>query len=212
MSTYATDTDLLLWEPNLPAEAAIASQTLLSGSADLTGTTLTIAAGSLAAAHVEPDQVVALSGAITGCYPIISIESATQMTISILYAGTWPDVDPPVPSPVGAVAGVSFAIRSFYPQRRVISDLLDRIIDLPAGVTLLNPDVLRRPCALGTIQMIYSALAAAVDAPEIHQIRCDLYERLYRRALRDVVLHLDTLGDGRIHEIRRLNVLQLARG
>lgn len=211
MSTYANDTDLLLWEPNLPADAAIASQTLLSGTADLSGTTLTIAAGSLIASHVEPDQVVALTGAIAGCYPIVAVDSATQMTISILYHGSWRDADPLVPSPVGNAAGVSFVIRSFYAQRRVISDLIDHLIDLPAGATLLNPDVLRRPCALGAIQMIYRTLAATVDAPDLYQIRADLYERLYRRELRNTVLHLDTEGGGRITEIRRLNVLRFVR-
>lgn len=211
MSTYANDTDLLLWEPNLPADAAIASQTLMSGTADLSGTALTIAAGSLIASHVEPDQVVALTGAIAGCYPIVAVDSATQMTISILYQGSWRDADPLVPSPVGSAAGVSFVIRSFYAQRRVISDLIDHLIDLPAGATLLNPDVLRRPCALGAIQMIYRTLAATVDAPELYQIRADLYERLYRRELRNTVLHLDTEGGGRITEIRRLNVLRFVR-
>ncbi len=211
MSTYATDTDLLLWEPHLPSDAALASQTLLTGTADLSGTTLTIAAGSLIASHVEPDQVVALSGAITGCYPIVSVNSTTQMILSILYAGSWHDADPKVPSPIGSATGLSFAIRTFYAQRRVITDLIDQTINLPAGATLLNPDVLRRPCALGAIQMIYSTLTAAADAPEIYQVRADLYQRLYRRALRSAVLHIDTVGDGRIHEIRRLNVLQLVR-
>lgn len=211
MPVYATDTDLLLWEPNLPSDAAFASQALLSGTADLAGSTLSIAAGSLTAAHVQADHVVVLSGAIAGCFPILSVNSATQMTISILYEGTYPGDETKTASPVGSAAGLSFAIRSFYAQRRVISDLIDHVIDLPDGVTLLNPQALRRPCALGAIQMIYSTLAAAADAPDIYRIRADLYERLYRRELRSVVLHLDTHGDGQVHEVRRLGVLQFKR-
>jgi hypothetical protein len=88
--------------------------------------------------------------------------------------------------------------------------------ELPAGgpdegATITNDAVLRRPCALGMLQMIYSALAAATEEPEGLTIRADLYGRLFRRALRNTTLELDTNGDGEADMQRPLNVLQLSR-
>src|SRR3954468_10271705 len=85
MSPFCTDIDLLHWEPNICRDAAFASQTLMSGTADLAGTTLTISSGSFEDSNIEPGQVVVLSGAVTGSFPILSVDSATQLTVSVLY-------------------------------------------------------------------------------------------------------------------------------
>ncbi len=217
MSTFCNDTDLLLWEPNLLAEAALASQTLISGTADLVNTTLTIAAGDLLAAHVTADQVVVLAGTISGCFPIVSVDSSTTLTISILYEGTWPGDTAQTPSRIGSAVSLSYTVRSFYPQRRLVADLLRRAvgIDTRAGQAMpaiLNPEVLRRANALGTLQMIHSALAAAADAPEVHQARADLYQRMYRRELRSCAVQLDLDGDSRVDTIRRPGILTFSRG
>jgi hypothetical protein len=74
-----------------------------------------------------------------------------------------------------------------------------------------NPQVLRKPATLGTLQMIYSALAAAAAEPAGLSQRADLYERLYRRALRNTTVDLDLNGDGAADATRPLNVLQLQR-
>jgi hypothetical protein len=224
MTPFCTDTDLLHWEPNLLKDAAFASQTLISGTATLDGATLTIASGSLTDAHVEAGQAVVLGGAVAGCFPIVAVTSATTMTLSVLYAGMLPDEagDTPVPSPLtgGSVSGLTFVVRTFWPQRRTISELLiqaagaDVRRDFATGGTppaIVNPSSLRRACTLGTLQMIYSALAAASATPAELKIRADLYERMYRRALRSAKVDLDLDGDGRADCRRELNVLALTR-
>src|SRR5438105_8000261 len=85
MTPFCTDIDLIHWEPNICRDAAFASQTLMSGTANLSGTTLTISTGSFVTSHIEPNQVVVLSGSIAGCFPILSVNSATSLTISVLY-------------------------------------------------------------------------------------------------------------------------------
>ena len=208
---FCTDADLLHWEPNLFREAAFASQTLLAGAADLAGTSLTLAAGSLIDAHVAADHVVQLSGAIAGSYPIVSVESATQLTLSVLHG------EEVAPVPAGSAAGLSFAIRTFGPQRRIISAFLLRAAgigpetDAPAGAAIINPEALRRPCVLGTLHLVHSALAAAAEEPAQLIVRAELYERLYRRSLEQTVLQLDLNADGRADAIRRLNVVNLVR-
>ena len=214
---YCTDVDLLHWEPNIFRDAAFASQLQLSGSGDLSGTTFTLDTGSLTTAHVAAHQVIVLSGVIAGSYPIVSVESATQLTLSVMYDGLFPESGPDVPSPVGTAIDLTYAIRTFWPQRKVVSDLLTRAAgigpetDAPASAQIVNTEALRRPCVLGTLQMIYGALAAAAAEPAAFQTRADLYERLYRRALAQTRVHLDLDGDGREDATRALSVLELKR-
>ena len=80
---YCNDVDLLHWEPNIFRDALFASQLLISGTGNLAGTSFTLASGSLTSAHVVPDEVIVLSGALAGSFPIVSIDSATQLTLSV---------------------------------------------------------------------------------------------------------------------------------
>jgi hypothetical protein len=216
MTTFATDIDLLHWEPSLPRDAAFASQTLLAGTGDLAGTTFTLdSAGSFIASHVEADQVIVLTGGTSGCYPIVSVNSATQLTISTLFDGLYPLSGNPTPSPVGTAVDLAFVVRTFWPQRRVVTELLlqaaglDPVLDSVSRV--MNPRALTKPCALGSLHMIYSALAAAAEEPGVFNARAELYERLYRRALRGAHVELDLDGDGAADVSRPLNVLHMQR-
>lgn len=119
-------------------------------------------------------------------------------------------------SPVASALDLSFAIRTFWPQRRVVSDLLLAAAGLDPtrddiDTVVINPQALKKPAVLGTLHMIYSALAAAAATPEALATRAELYERLYRRALRSTVIELDLNADGEADTVRPLNVLQLQR-
>src|SRR5436309_1587283 len=94
-----TDVDLLHWEPNICKNAAFASQTLIGGTGNLAGSTFTLSAGSLTASNVEAGEVIVLSGLVAGCFPIFSVDSATQLTLSVLYDGLF-DEGAEAPSPV----------------------------------------------------------------------------------------------------------------
>jgi len=215
--TFCTDLDLLHWEPNIFRDAAFASQTLLTGSASLAGTTLTIASGSLTAAHATADSVVVLAGSIAGSFPIVSVDSATVCTISVMYEQLFPDDGDPVPSPVGTGTGLTFTIRTFWPQRSIVSELLKQTAGIeptsdPFNMPqIVNPKALKRACMLGTFQMIYNALAAATGAPDEYAARAELYQQLYRHAMRSTNVEIDLNNDGVADERRQLNVLRLAR-
>lgn len=214
---YCTDVDLLHWEPNIFRDAAFASQLQLSGSGDLSGTTFTLDTGSLTDSHVTAHQVIVLGGAVAGSYPIVSVDGAAQLTLSVMYDGLYPESGPGAASPVGTAIDLTYAIRTFWPQRKVVSDLLTRAAgigpetDAPSSAQIINTEALRRPCVLGTLQMIYGALAAAAAEPAVFAARAELYERLYRRALAQTRVHLDLDGDGREDVTRMLNVLELKR-
>jgi hypothetical protein len=216
MLTFCNDIHLLHWEPNILRDAAFASQTLIGGTGNLAGSTFTIAAGSFLAAHVAQDQVIVLTGGTAGSYPIVAIDSATQLTLSVLYDGLFPTGGDPMPSPPGTANDLTYAIRTFWPQRRIVSELLLQAggidpSDPDIEQKILNPHALERACTLGTLHMIHSALAAAAENPDNLNDRARLYEGLYRRALRSATLKLDLNLDGRLDTLRRLNVMDLER-
>ena len=216
MLTFSNDIHLLHWEPNIVRDAAFASQTLISGTGNLAGSTFTIASGSFTAAHVAQNQVIVLTGATAGCYPIVSVDGATQLTLSVLYDGLFPTSGDPVASPPGTANGLTFAIRTFWPQRRIVSELLLQAAgldpsDADLDLKILNPDALEHACTLGSLHLIYSACAAAAENPDPFNHRTALYERLYRRALRTAAVQLDLDLDGRLDTVRRLDVLDLQR-
>lgn len=220
--TFCTDIDLLHWEPRLLMDATFASQTLISGTGDLTNTTFTSDAGvaSFIDSHIQADQVLCLGpGAVSGCFPIVSVNSSTQLTISALYDKLFPisSDEAPEPTNVGTAADLPFVVRTYWPQRRLVSDLLLQAAGMnPAKVAanpslIINPGSLRRACALGTLQMIYSSLSAPSEDQPAYQVRADLYERLYRRAVYSARLELDLNGDGETDSVRQLNVLRFRR-
>jgi len=216
MLTFCNDIDLLHWEPNVLRDAAFASQALISGTGNLAGSTFTIASGSFLTAHIAQEQVIILTGATSGSYPIVSVDSATQLTLSVLYDGLFPTSGDPAPSPPGTANGLDYVIRTFWPQRRIVSELLLQAAGLDPSdpesePKLLNPEALQRACTVGTLHLIYSALAAAAEDPENLRMRVQLYERLYRRALRSATVKLDLNLDGRLDLLRRLNVMDLER-
>jgi hypothetical protein len=211
-SMFCTDIDLLRWEPHIASEAAFSTQTLLSTTGSVSGTTLTIAAGSLAASRIRAGFIACLSGTINGSFPIVSVDTSTACTLSVVYDGL--DEAPPLPVSPGAATDLAVAIRSFFPQRKIISDLLSRMAGVEPGgdETILNPEEFRKPCVLGTLHMIYSAMStASFENRADLLIRAELYERLYRKSLRGVSAVIDTNGDGIANRRQPLRVIHFAR-
>ena len=79
------------------------------------------------------------------------------------------------------------------------------------SAVILNPEALKRACALGTLQMIYSAIAAVASEPAKYNVRADMYERLYRRALLAAQVDLDLNGDGLVDSRRSPGLARMVR-
>jgi hypothetical protein len=211
--TFSTDIDLLHWEPNILKDAAAVAQTLLSGTGTLAGTTFTTDENLLVDANVSNEHAIVIAAPVDGTFPISAVTGADTLTLSILYDQLYPEQGSPEPWQSAAGADLTYHIRTFWPQRRIVSELLLQAAGVkPEAVdTIMNPEMLRRPCTLGALQMIYTALAAAASEPANLLIRAELYERLYRRALRNAALDLDLDGDGVLDTRRHLGVLELHR-
>lgn len=213
MPSFATDIDLLHWEPRLMQDAAAVAQTLLAGTADLSGSVLTLTSGSLTDAPITTEHVVTLGDPVAGSFPIVSINSSTVLSLSVLHDQLYPAEGAGEPWAPFSGSGIGYSIRTFWPQRAIVSELLLQAARVKRQnvASILNPEVLKRPCVLGSLQMIYTALAAAASEPAPLLVRAELYERLYRRALGAARIDLDFNGDGVIDTSRLLGVLQLQR-
>jgi hypothetical protein len=216
---FCTDTDMLYWEPNLFRDAATAAQLLLGGVASVAGAAVTFPSAVLVDAQVRPLQVIQFAGtSLSGAFPIISVDTDQTLTLSVVYDGLFPpDGTPGVPVHVGTAANQTFAIRTFFPQRQVVTQMLLQAAGLDPGAAdaesrVVNVEAMRRPCVLGALQLVYSAMAASALQPAPFTSRADMYERLYRRALRSARVEVDTDDDGHADEVRPLNLLQLVRG
>ncbi len=220
---FCNDTDLLYWEPEVLREAAFVSQTLDAGTGNLSGTQFTVVTGTVFTSRgVEAGQVIVLSGAVAGCFPIAEVTGPFFLQLGVLNDEFFPDppATPPVLISPGAANGLDFVIRTFWAQRRVVSDLLAQAVgivpaggatDAPPTPQILNPQALRRAATLGTLQMIYNAMAAAATDPARFSVRADLYERLYRRAMRQAQVDVDLNGDGRADVRRSPGLLRMVR-
>ncbi|MBC8106944.1 MAG: hypothetical protein H7Z14_10170 [Anaerolineae bacterium] len=205
---FCTDVDLLNWEPNIFRDAPFASQTLLAGTGTLSGTEFTIGTGSFEDAGIDANHVIVLGGDADGCFPIASVDATQAITVRVMNEG--PENRAP-----NATGSLPFVVRTFWPQRMIVSELIAQAAGVGASTdnasaTILNPEVLSRACALGTLQMIYSALAAAAEVAGGGN-RAALSARFSRRGWRGARAAVDLAGDGRADAHRMLNVLNFQR-
>ena len=90
MTVFSKDRDILKYEAVLFSELYFSWQVLCEGTgASLSGTTFSKASEDFVAAGVEAGGVIYLrdvSGQPDGAYEIVSVDSATQLTVSVLRA------------------------------------------------------------------------------------------------------------------------------
>ena len=206
---FSHDSDLLAYEPTILAEATFAAQTLLTGTGALANNVLTISAGSLVDSGVRAGHVVVLGEPRPGCLPILSIDPPAKMSLGTLAAG-WDDASP-VAASLNAAGSPTFAVRTFDPQRAIVDDLLLRAAGIESGdaSAVLNPDALKRASVLGTLQIIYAALATLSDEGGVHHTRSNVYGKLFRRSMRATSVRVNHRG---VAQRRDLNTLTMTRG
>ncbi|MDB5321016.1 MAG: hypothetical protein JWN40_2647 [Phycisphaerales bacterium] len=145
---FCNDVDLLYWEPDVLKDAAFASQTLDAGTGNLNGTQFAIVTGNLfSTQRVEAGQVIVLAGAVAGCFPIVELTNPFFLQIGVLNDEFFPDPPgaPPAPVSPGTATGLTYVIRTFWAQRRVVSDLLAQSVGIVPGSSqaqtaqILNP-------------------------------------------------------------------------
>lgn len=212
-----TDTDLLIQDPSVFTRAGLAAQTLLSGTGDLAGTMFTLDTGvtSLGTARIQAGQVLSLSGAVSGAFPIVSVESTTQLTVSATHADLFPLVASPPAVPIGSANDLAFVVRTFAPQIAIVSDMILRAAGLDDEdqiiATVLNPIAVARLVATGTLAQVYLALASVSVTPVELLASATRCEGFFRKSFEGFRIRIDTDGDGVADIVKRLGAIELVR-
>ena len=107
MVTFSNDADILKYEPILFGELHLPWQVLAAGTgASLSGTTLTASGTDFIAAQIQAGGAVYLQsadGSLDGAYEIVSVDSSTQLSISVVRADSTDTAVPPPPTSWGSL-------------------------------------------------------------------------------------------------------------
>ena len=209
MVRFSSDIDILKHEPVLFGELHLPSQVLTQGTgAELSGTTLTDGAGNFTGTGVEAGGVACLEsadGALDGSYEIVSVDSATQLTVSVLRADT---ADSPIAPP--QAGDISYRVSTFAAQATEAAFQLTEYFGIQPGnptseITIDNvvdTEGLQRASAFAVISAVYATWASRITS-ECHWQKSLHYKQLFEKAKQRCRLSIDLGTDG-IADIARL--------
>jgi hypothetical protein len=202
MITFSNDVDILKCEPVLFGELHLASQVRASGTgATLGGTTLTAGGAGFIAAGIEAGGVIYLrsaDGSLEGAYEIASVDSATELTVSVVRA----DVADPIIAPPAA-HDISYRVSTFGPQADDAAFQLTEYFGIRPGdptseisvENLLDTEGLRRASVLAVISRVYGNWSTRTDGESFWR-KSLLYQQLFEKARQRCHLTVDLGADG----------------
>jgi len=170
MVKFSSDVDILKQEPILFSELHLPWQVLASGiGATLAGTALTASDVNFESGGVSAGGVAYLSsadGSLDGAYEIVSVDSGTQLTVSVLRSDI---ADTPVAPP--AADDVTYRVSTFAPQAGEAAFQLTEYFGIQPGdptstITvddIMDTEGLRRASALLVISSIYAMWTSRTD-------------------------------------------------
>ena len=202
MNTFSKDVDILKYEPVLFGELHLASQVLISGSGgSLSGTTFTATSADFTSAKVTTGGVIYLQssdGTLDGAYEIISIDSSTQLTVSVVRAESDDEaVSPP------AASDISYRISTFAPQAKEAAFQLTEYFGINPGDPssdlttddIMDSQVLKAASVFAIIATVYAMLAGNSDEENFWK-KSEHYQKLFEKARRRCRVSIDEGDDG----------------
>ena len=202
MAKFSNDADILKYEPALFGELHLAGQVLAAGTGGtLSGIAFTASGADFVSAQVSAGGVIYLQsadGALDGGYEIVSVDSATQLTISVMRSDS---DDEPIAPP--SATNVSYRVGTFGPQASEVGFQLTEYFgigpgnpasDISAG-DVLDTNVLKRVSAFAVIASVYAMLASKAEDENFWKKSLH-YQRLFEKARERCRLSIDVGSDG----------------
>jgi hypothetical protein len=202
MVTFSNDADILKYEPILFGELHLPWQVLASGTgAALSGTTLTAGGADFIAAQVRTGGVIYLQsadGLLDGAYEIVSVDSTTQLSISVVRADS---TETAVPPP--AATNISYRISTFGPQAAEAGFQLTEYFGIRPGNPasdidaddILDTSVLR-PASVFSVISSVCAMLAGKTRDQSYWNKSLYYQKLFAKARGRCRLSIDFGTDG----------------
>jgi hypothetical protein len=202
MVSFSKDVDILKYEPVLFGELHLPWQVLAAGAGGaLDGTTFTASGADFVSALVTAGQVIYLQsadGLLDGAYEIVSVDSATQLSVSVIRADSDDDaVAPP------AATDISYRISTFGPQASEAGFQLTEYFSIGPGnpasevdvEDILDTDVLKRASVFAVVSSVYAMLASKAEDENFWKKSLH-YRKLFERARERCRLSIDVGSDG----------------
>jgi hypothetical protein len=217
MVKFSSDVDILKYEPVLFGELHLPWQVLARGTgATLAGTTLTASDVSFEDAGVSAGGVVYLNsagGSPDGAYEIVSVDSATQLTVSVLRSDS---ADAPIP--VVTAEDVTYRISTFGPQASEAAFRLTEHFGIRPGnpvsmVTvddIVDTEGLRRASTFLVISNVYGMWTSRTDC-ETFWRKSLHYRQFFENARQRCHLSVDLGSDGVVEVTRLGGAIRLVR-
>lgn len=202
MVKFSNDTDVLKYEPTLFGELHLPGQVLASGTGgELNGTTFTVSGVDFTSSQVLAGGVVYMQsadGLLDRAVEIVSVDSATQLTVSVLRSDSDDDaIAPP------AATNISYRISTLAPQADEVGFRLTEYFGIGPGNPvsdidaddILDASVLKQASVFAVISSVYATLASKAE-DEIFWKKSMHYQRLFERARQRCRLSIDVGSDG----------------
>ena len=221
MATFSCDVDLLKWEPILFRELASASQTLCRGDDGMVdGIDFTSASGLFVSRGIKTGNVITLCNedhSIDGCYEVVSVESETEIQISVVRQSS-------DDAAIGVLesSGVCYHINTYNPQAEEIAFALAQYFGLKnelicdeSGVSvydILDPRVLRQSSVFGIMAAVFASAAIGAKDSLGYWDKSSHYQKLFESSRLKVRLEIDKNKDCIPEDVRIGGSVKLRRG
>jgi len=202
MVRFSNDADILKYEPVLFGELHLPWQVLTAGTGGaLSGTAFTDSGADYVGAGVEARGVVYMAsadGVLDGAYEIVSVDSATQLSVSVIRSDSLDDaIAPP------AASDISYRVGTFGPQAGEAAFRLTEYFGIKPGnpasdigaEDILDADVLRRASVFAVISSVYAMLASKAKDENFWNKSLH-YQKLFEKAKERCRLSIDLGADG----------------
>lgn len=202
MVNFSSDVDILKHEPILFGELHIPSQVLVSGTGgSLSGTTFTASGVDFVSTQVSAGGVAYLQsadGSLDGAYEIVSVDSATQLTVSVVRS----DSDDSAVAPPAAL-NISYRVSTFSPQAVEVGFQLTEYFGISPGNPasdidaddIVESSVLKSASVFAVISAVYAMLASRGENTNFWKKSLH-YKRVFEKARQRCRLNIDIDGDG----------------
>lgn len=202
MVSFSNDADIMKYEPVLFTQLYLPGQVLTAGTGGtLSGTTFTASDADFVSAQVSVGGVIYLKsadGSLDGAYEIVSVDSATQLGVSVIR--TYCDDESVAPP---AAADVSYRISTFGPQTAEAGLRLTEYFGIAPGnpasdycaEDILSTDVLKAASVFAVISGVYAMLASKGEDENFWK-KSLYYQKLFEKARQRCRLSIDVGSDG----------------
>ena len=202
MVSFSNDVDILKYEPILFGELHLPQQVLATGTGGtLSGTTFTASGADFVSAQVCRGGVIYLQsadGTLDGAYEIVSVDSATQLSVSVIRSDSeMAAIAPP------AATDISYRVSTFGPQTNEVGFQLTEYFGISPGnpasdidaEDILDTDVLKRVSVFAVISSVYAMLASKAKDENFWK-KSQYYQKLFAKSKERCRLSIDAGSDG----------------